>query len=168
MGPYALTARPCCQVPVLVFVPDPEGLELFLGRIGQLGLWQVATGEEFMAVKKILLVDDRKDIQEILQEYGEEKRGEIIISENGQDALDTGREEKPGLILVRKDIPALDALSVSVLLKETKDTAKIPVVVICSGATSDEKERFRDAGVAGCIEEPLTKEKVAEALDKWI
>ncbi len=121
-----------------------------------------------MAVKKILLVDDRKDVQDLLQKYGEEKRREILVTENGQDALDTAREEKPGLILVRKDIPALDALSVSVLLKETEDTANIPVVVICPGASPDERERFRDAGVAGCIEEPVSLEKLAQGLDKWL
>ena len=126
------------------------------------------TGEEFMAAKKILLVDDRKDIQEILQEYGKQKRLEILISENGQDALDTAKEEKPDLIIMRKNIPALDALSVSVLLKETEDTAKIPVVVICPGATGDEKERFRDAGLTGCVEEPVTLEKIKSGLSKWL
>ncbi len=126
------------------------------------------TGEEFMGAKKILLVDDRKDVQEILQEYGRQKRLEILISENGQDALDTAKEQKPDLIIMRKNIPALDALSVSVLLKETEDTADIPVVVICSGVTGDEKERFRDAGLTGCVEEPVTLDKIQQGLSKWL
>ena len=121
-----------------------------------------------MAAKKILLVDYQKDVQEILQEIGKHERLEVLISENGQDALDTAKEEKPDLIIMRKDIPALDALSVSVLLKETEATAHIPVVVICSGATGDEKERFRDAGLTGCLEEPVTIEKLKTSMKKWL
>ncbi len=121
-----------------------------------------------MAAKKILLVDYQKNVQDVIQEFGRQKRKEIIISENGQDALDTAKEEKPDLIIIRKDIPALDALSVSVLLKETEATADIPVVVICSGATSEEKERFRDAGLTACLEEPVTLETLDEALKPWL
>ena len=121
-----------------------------------------------MAVKKILLVDDQKDVQDVLQEFGRQKRKDIIISENGQDALDTAKEERPDLIIIRKDIPALDALSVSVLLKETDATADIPVVVICSGASTEEKERFRDAGLTACLEEPITLDKLNDILKKWL
>ena len=121
-----------------------------------------------MAVKKILLVDDQKDVQDVLQEFGRQKRKDIIISENGQDALDTAKEERPDLIIIRKDIPALDALSVSVLLKETDATADIPVVVICSDASTEEKERFRDAGLTACLEEPITLDKLNDILKKWL
>ena len=121
-----------------------------------------------MAAKKILLVDYQKNVQNVLQEFGRQKRMEILISENGQDALDTAKEEKPDLIIMRKDIPTLDALSDSVLLKETESTAHIPVIVICSGATGEEKERFRDAGLTGCLEEPITIESLKNSMAKWL
>ncbi len=92
----------------------------------------------------------------------------VLLAEDGQEGLDIAKAESPDMIIVRRDSPVLDALSMSVLLKQSKKTESIPVMVICSEASAAERERFQDAGCNDCLEEPFTEEELKKHLEDWL
>ncbi len=116
----------------------------------------------------VLLVDNHEAVVQVFKEIGERHGLKMIFAEDGQEGLDMAKEELPELVVIRRNCPTLDALSVSVLLKQSPDTSEIPIVVICSGATPQEKESFRDAGCNGCIEEPISMEELIVKLKEWL
>jgi len=116
----------------------------------------------------ILLVDYNESVIETVSKLANQTGLKLLIAEDGQEGLDLAKAELPDLIIIRKDVPILDALSVSVLLKQSHETDNIPVVLICTVASSSERERLHDAGCSGFIEEPFTANDLLQRLEDWL
>jgi len=88
--------------------------------------------------KTILVVDDEKDIVDLLS-YNLTKEGfSIITARNGRDALDRARQ-KPSLIILDVMMPEMNGLQVIQELKKEKSTASIPVILLTAkGSETDE------------------------------
>ncbi len=117
----------------------------------------------------ILLVDYNKDVIDIVRKAVKQTGLRLILAEDGQEAFDIAKVQVPDLVIVRKDIPVLDALSMSVLLRQLPETKDIPVVVICPAEVSrSELDRLQDAGCSACIEEPFTLKALVQRLEDWL
>ncbi|MBI1803982.1 MAG: response regulator transcription factor [Ignavibacteriae bacterium] len=88
--------------------------------------------------KKILVVDDEKDIVEMLS-YNLRKEGyEVLTAFNGRDALERAKE-RLDLILLDVMMPEMDGLHVIRELKRNKNTDGVPVLFLTAkGSESDE------------------------------
>jgi two-component system alkaline phosphatase synthesis response regulator PhoP len=88
--------------------------------------------------KTILVVDDEKDIVDLLS-YNLTKDGfTVITARNGRDALDRARQ-KPDLIILDVMMPEMNGLQVIQELKKEKSTASIPVILLTAkGSETDE------------------------------
>jgi CheY-like chemotaxis protein len=116
----------------------------------------------------ILLVDYNESVIEMVRKLANQTGLRLLLAEDGQEGLDLAKAELPDLVIIRKDVPILDALSVSVLLKQSPETDNIPVVLICTVASSSERERLYDAGCSGFIEEPFTANDLLQRLKDWL
>lgn len=80
--------------------------------------------------RKILIVDDDKDIQYLVR-YNFEKEGfKILASGRGEDALDKIRAEQPDLVILDLMLPGMDGLEVCRMLKGDSRTKAIPIVML--------------------------------------
>lgn len=113
---------------------------------------------------KLLLVDNKDSTKEILKKVAEKLDLNLIIAEDGQEGFEVAGREIPDLIVVRRKTLVLDALSMSVLLKQSEKTKDIPVLVICADVSNSEKASFRDAGCSGCIKEPFTMKDIIKKI----
>jgi Response regulator containing CheY-like receiver, AAA-type ATPase, and DNA-binding domains len=94
-----------------------------------------------MAKRKILVVDDEVDFVELITLRLEASGYEVIAANNGKDALDRVKKDKPDGILLDIMMPEMDGLTV---LKKIRSTdAMIPVFI--TTAFSNE-ERIKIAG----------------------
>ncbi|MEA3385381.1 MAG: response regulator [Thermodesulfobacteriota bacterium] len=116
----------------------------------------------------ILLVDYNESVIDTVRKLANQSGLKLLLAEDGQEGLDLAKAELPDLIIIRKDVPILDALSMSVLLKQSPETDDIPVVLICMVASSSERERLHDAGCSGFIEEPFTENDLLQRLEDWL
>jgi two-component system phosphate regulon response regulator PhoB len=83
-----------------------------------------------MSTDKILIVDDEKDILELIG-YNLEREGyKILKALSGEEALRSSRLEKPDLILLDLMLPGIDGLEVLKKLKKDPKTANIPTVLL--------------------------------------
>jgi len=84
-----------------------------------------------MSERKILLVEDEKDIREMLKKvleiYG---RYTVIMAEDGKEAIKQANITKPDLILMDIKMPEMDGLEALKILKETSTTVAIPVIMV--------------------------------------
>ncbi|MFA5780409.1 MAG: response regulator [Elusimicrobiota bacterium] len=80
--------------------------------------------------KKILVVDDEKDIVEIISMYLEREDYEPIAAYDGQEALRKIIFQSPDLVVLDIMMPKLDGHSLNIKLKENPETKDIPVIVI--------------------------------------
>ena len=83
-----------------------------------------------MSKKRILVVDDEKDIVELLQ-YNLEKEGyKISTVFSGEQCLENIKTELPDLILLDLMLPEIDGLDVCKILKSNSRTSNIPIIML--------------------------------------
>ncbi len=92
-----------------------------------------------MTKQTILIIEDEKDIRELLV-YNLRKDGYAILdSGDGKEGLDMARSKLPDLILLDLMLPGLDGLSVCRELERGANTASIPVIMLT--AKGEEMDR---------------------------
>jgi two-component system, cell cycle response regulator DivK len=65
------------------------------------------------------------------------------------------REERPHLILMDMQLPGMDGLEATAILKKDAATSDIPVIALTALAMKGDEERIRAAGCDGYIAKPM-------------
>ena len=114
----------------------------------QEGLLTALTGLDPKRHPKVLIVDDHEParilFRRVLQSLGEYQ---ILEAENGLQALELARAERPNLIILDLMMPGMDGFQVLERLKEDPETASIPVIVVTAKHLSGQ-ERARIQNLA--------------------
>jgi two-component system alkaline phosphatase synthesis response regulator PhoP len=112
-----------------------------------------------MMPKNILIVDDEKDIVEMLK-YNLQKEGyKVITAYNGKEAIERAQQH-PDLILLDIMMPVMDGLQTLKALKQNKETESIPVVFLTAkGAETDEIVGL-EVGAEDYIVKPISIGKI--------
>jgi len=89
-------------------------------------------------MKKILVIDDDAEVC-LLIKNGLERSGDfnVVYATSGKDGLRLVKQEKPHLLLLDVRLPDIDGFEVLQQVKQDKETAGIPVVMLT--ALEDEK-----------------------------
>ncbi len=91
-----------------------------------------------MAKKRILVVEDDRDINELIR-YNLEREGfEVLFLYEGGQAVDVVRTRKPDLVLLDLMLPECDGLDLCRQIKNDPDTKHIPVMMITAKATESD------------------------------
>jgi len=82
--------------------------------------------------------------------------GHTVLSTTDAEAgLTLAREEQPHLVLMDIQLPGLDGLKATALLKGDAATRAIPVIALTALAMAGDEERIRAAGCDGYIAKPF-------------
>jgi two-component system, OmpR family, alkaline phosphatase synthesis response regulator PhoP len=81
-------------------------------------------------VAKILVVDDEKDVVELLKFLLEKDGHQVVTAYNGREALESISKAKPELILLDVMMPEMDGYTVQTQLLNNPDTKEIPIIVL--------------------------------------
>lgn len=84
-------------------------------------------------MKRILVVDDDANIRSVIVEALSESGYNVLVAENGQDALAVARTQHPHLILMDLMLPKLDGVVATCLLKSDPATQWIRIVAMSAG-----------------------------------
>jgi two-component system cell cycle response regulator DivK len=85
-----------------------------------------------------------------------ESAGHSVLSAADAEAgLTLARAEQPDLILMDIQLPGMDGLEATALLKSDDVTRSIPVIALTALAMKGDEERIRAAGCDGYIAKPL-------------
>jgi two-component system cell cycle response regulator DivK len=85
-----------------------------------------------------------------------EKLGHTVLSATDAEAgLSLARDEHPSLILMDIQLPGMDGLEATSLLKGDEATRTIPVLALTALAMKGDEERIRAAGCDGYISKPM-------------
>ena len=92
---------------------------------------------------KILVCDDIIFNRELIIGFLEEFDFTIFEAVNGREALEIAGREHPDLILLDMKMPVMDGYQASDILKNTEETAEIPIVAITASALKNDEELIR-------------------------
>jgi two-component system cell cycle response regulator DivK len=104
---------------------------------------------------KVLVVED-KATNMTLAVFLLQSAGHSVLSATDAEAgLALARREQPNLILMDIQLPGMDGLRATALLKNADETRAIPVIALTALAMKGDEERIRAAGCDGYIAKPM-------------
>jgi two-component system cell cycle response regulator DivK len=104
---------------------------------------------------KVLIIEDNPTNM-TLAVFLLQSAGHTVLSAIDAEAgLSLARDEQPSLILMDMQLPGMDGLEATALLKRDEATRAIPVIALTALAMKGDEERIRAAGCDGYIAKPL-------------
>ncbi len=121
------------------------------------------------AKKKILVVDDERDIVEIICELLDDHGYETITAFDGQEAIEKIKALRPDGLVLDIKMPAVDGIGVIKFLRESPDLASMPVVVLTATQFVPEvRERFKNLDVHTWMAKPFEPEDLVAAVTQAV
>ncbi len=115
-----------------------------------------------MATPKILLVDDTKLFLKLEREYLKQSSVTLLTAENGRQALEIARNERPDLIFMDLNMPEMDGAACCAALKADAELSSIPVVLVTTAGMPESVEQCRNAGCDGFLTKPIDRKAFLE------
>lgn len=117
--------------------------------------------------KKILIIDDNKDIRDLMRMILEKVNLSVSESEDGSSGLTAAREIKPDLILLDVMMPGLSGFDVLQQIRIEKDNQlrDVPIMMITAKSQSEDIDRALALGATGYIVKPFRQAKFIEKVN---
>jgi PAS domain S-box-containing protein len=117
---------------------------------------------------RILLVEDNTINQILVQRMLRKRACNIVVANNGRDALAALESERFDLILMDVQMQEIGGLEVTAAIrgKEKETGEHIPIVDTTDSVMKDDRKRCFDAGMDAYIAKPIEKEILYETIDK--
>ncbi|MEM6803140.1 MAG: response regulator transcription factor [Bacteroidota bacterium] len=108
-----------------------------------------------MARNKVLIVDDEKDILDLL-EYNLEKEGyDVLLAMDGEEAISLAKSEKPNMVLLDIMMPQMDGIETCRRLRELPELKGTFIVFLTARAEEYSELAGFDAGADDYIAKPI-------------
>lgn len=92
----------------------------------------------------------------------------VLCAVDAETGLTLAHQEKPDLILMDVQLPGMDGLAATMLLKWDPATASIPVIALSALAMKGDEENSRSAGCDAFIAKPLRYQELYAAIDRLL
>jgi two-component system, cell cycle response regulator DivK len=118
--------------------------------------------------KRILVVEDQIDNQQILHDLLTSVGYEILLAENGEQALTAAAAERPDLIVMDIQLPLLDGYEATRRIKANPELRAIPIIVVTSYALSGDEGKARAAGCDAYVTKPFSPRALLAKIREYV
>ena len=109
---------------------------------------------------RIVLIEDDPALRKLLKDALPESIFIIDIAETGREGLDLVGKRKPDLILLDWNLPDLNGFEVCKYIKQNKDLAHIPIIMVTAYSELTRKVSALDVGADDYITKPFEIEEL--------
>ena len=103
----------------------------------------------------ILVVDDNDQNRVLFHDVLVISGFDVLLAENGEEAVRLAREHHPSLILMDIQMPVMNGLEAGKLLRSDPRTEGIKILALSCAVTVDDKDNFFATGFDGYIDKPI-------------
>jgi twitching motility two-component system response regulator PilG len=125
-------------------------------------------GEAATSTVKVLVIDDSNTIRRSAELFLRQAGYDVILAEDGFDALAKISDYKPQIIFVDIMMPRLDGYQTCALIKQNAQLKSTPVIMLSSKDGVFDRARGRLAGSDRYLTKPFTKEGLLEAITQYV
>lgn len=116
---------------------------------------------------KVLVVDDSNTIRRSAEIFLKQGGHEVLLAEDGFDALSKINDHSPQLIFCDILMPKLDGYQTCAIIKRNPRFSAIPVVMLSSKDGVFDKARGRMVGSQDYLTKPFTKDQLLQAVQQF-
>lgn len=126
------------------------------------------SSSELNSSKKILVVEDNDVNRELMREILEMSSYEVLMAKDGEEGVSMAKEHKPDLILMDIQLPKIDGLQATRIIKADDSTGSIPVIALTAYAMKGDENIFLEAGCCAYIPKPISVLSFLEKIKTYL
>ncbi len=119
-----------------------------------------------MSGKKILIIDDDKDLLRGMVIRLKANDYDVVSAVDGISAISVARKEEPDLVILDIGLPGGDGFSVMERLGSLTTLLHIPIIILTARDISGNKERALNAGAQAFLQKPVDNDVLLAAIAK--
>src|SRR5437016_7482396 len=104
----------------------------------------------------VLVIDDEKDLLELVRYNLEKEHLDVITANDGQSGLEIGLKHKPDLVLLDLMMPGMNGLEVCKQLRSDARTSRVPIIMLTAKAAETDKIVGLEMGADDYITKPFS------------
>ncbi|MGZ4116344.1 MAG: response regulator [Bacteroidia bacterium] len=116
-------------------------------------------------MKKILLIEDNKDVRENTAEILELAQYSVVTAKNGKEGVELAQKEKPDLIICDIMMPILDGHGALHLLSKNEETASLPFICLTAKAERSDFRKGMEMGADDYLTKPFDDVELLNAIE---
>jgi CRP-like cAMP-binding protein/CheY-like chemotaxis protein len=116
-------------------------------------------------MKKILLIEDNKDVRENTAEILKLADYDVMTAKNGKEGVELAMKNKPDLIICDIMMPVLDGHGVLHLLSKNEETSSIPFIFLTAKAERSDFRKGMEMGADDYITKPFDEIELLNAIE---
>jgi two-component system cell cycle response regulator DivK len=113
----------------------------------------------------VLIIEDNPANMTLAVFLLKSKEHTVLTATDAEAGLTIARDQHPDLILMDIQLPGMDGLRATALLKESEGTRTIPVIALTALAMKGDEERIRAAGCDGYVAKPIRYKDFLETVE---
>ena len=119
------------------------------------------------AAARVLVIDDSNTIRRSAEIFLRQGGYEVLLAEDGFDALSKVNDHDPDLIFCDILMPRLDGYQTCAIIKRNPRFSAVPVIMLSSKDGLFDKARGRMVGSEEYLTKPFTKEQLLRAVEQF-
>ena len=116
---------------------------------------------------RVMVIDDSATIRRSAEVFLRQGGYEVMLAEDGVDALCKIGSQRPDLVFCDVVMPRLDGYQTCTILKQSADFSNVPVIMLSSKDGEFDKARGKIAGAASYLTKPFGKADILDAAAAW-
>ncbi|MGD2014709.1 MAG: response regulator [Desulfobacterales bacterium] len=121
-----------------------------------------------MKTKTILVIEDNKLNMKLVKELINIGKYRMLEANDAESGIQQIREQQPDLVLMDIQLPGMDGLSATKIIKEDPALKDIPIIGLTSYAMQGDEEKALAAGCSGYITKPIDTRKFLETVSEYL
>jgi DNA-binding response OmpR family regulator len=109
-----------------------------------------------MSHATVLVIDDEKDLLELVRYNLEKEHLDVITANDGQSGLEIGLKHKPDLVLLDLMMPGMNGMEVCKQLRADARTSRVPIIMLTAKAAETDKIVGLEMGADDYITKPFS------------
>jgi len=114
----------------------------------------------------VLVVDDCRMTRRLLSMYLRAGEYDVIVAENGVEALEKMGREGCGLVITDLNMPQMDGVELTREIKAHPLYGRIPVIMLTTQGEERERQAGLEAGVTVFLQKPISQDELHQEIDR--
>jgi CheY-like chemotaxis protein len=119
---------------------------------------------------RVLLAEDNAVNQRLAVRLLEKRGHRVAVAGNGREALDALEKEKFDLVFMDVQMPELDGLEATAIIREREKSSgrHQPIIALTAHAMKGDREKCLAAGMDGYLTKPIRPQDLEEILEEYV
>lgn len=118
--------------------------------------------------KKVLVVEDNEVNRELMKDILEMQGYNVLLAGDGEEGVRIATEQLPDLILMDIQLPKMDGLKATEILRANTVTSGIPIVALTAFAMKGDEDIFIRAGMNAYISKPISVKSFVSTIKSYL